>query len=224
MRTPFPPRRAAAVLFAAVSCAASAGHAHAQLRGLPVFFDPTDSYDTRVGIDAGHWGEAGGTAAAVTATHLFRAGNCRRYALSAGAGALNPAGGATDAFPMAGALGSVLLNPCPRPTSVSPLTVRAFAGAGAVRVHGRTAADVPLGVGAGYVLPFAAVRIEPWITPRAEYRQALSPVAPDRWDFAVSAGVDLGSGALLGRGWGARIAVDCCRGGASLGYGISRWF
>jgi hypothetical protein len=218
MRTRSRTRPALAALLLAASVVSPMA-LHGQFRGLPVFFDPTDSYDTRAGIDVGHGGEAGGSAAVASASHLFRVGNCRRLAVSGGAGVLNPEGGGTDANPMAGALGSVLLNPCPSPLSVSTLTFRAFAGAGAVRIDDRTVADAPIGLAAGYMLPIAVIRVELWATPRVHYRQPLARSGDSRWDFALSSGLNLGV-----KGIGGRVALDCCEDGVGMGYGLSAWF
>lgn len=211
---PYP--RSALLAAAALAVAAPAP---AQLRGLPVFFDPSYSWDTRVGIDVGHGGEADGLAVAATASHLFLTGNCKRIAVSGGAGIFDPRGDADPAF-NAGGSASVLLNPCPFPTSVPNPTFRLFAGAGMVRTGGRSVANVPVGIAAGYLLEVPIGRIELWTTPRAHYRERIAGARSDGWDFAVSAGLDIGVGAVAGL----RAGLDCCEGGVGGGYGLSLWF
>ncbi|HYH80096.1 MAG TPA: hypothetical protein VEX86_09865 [Longimicrobium sp.] len=213
-------RCAFVALLLAAAPAVSPSPARGQLRGLPVFFDPTYSYDTRAGVDVGHGGEAGGTAIAVTASRLYQTGNCKRVAVSGGVGTLNPRGGDFETHLMAGALASVLVNPCPRPTSISNPTFRVFAGAGAVHGENGTVADLPIGVGAGYMVPLAIGRIEVWATPRAHYRGSLPPLGHRGWDFAVSGGLNIGVASL----GGVRAALDCCEGGVGVGYGFSLWF
>ena len=217
MRAAAPFRRCVCLAPACLALAL-ARPAAAQLRGMPVFFDPTYSFDTRVGLDIGHGGEADGLALALGATHLFLTGNCKRVALSGGAGTFNPPGEPGAGF-NAGVLGSVLLNPCPFPTSIANPTLRAFAGAGLVRVDGSTAVNVPVGVGAGYLLEFPIARIELWATPRVHFRERIAAEG-STWDFAVSGGLDIGAGGI----GGVRVALDCCEGGLGAGYGLSLWF
>lgn len=218
MPAPALPRRCPRAALLAAAALAVAAPAPAQLRGLPIFFDPSYSWDTRVGIDVGHGGEADGLAVAATASHLFLTGNCKRIALSGGAGIFDPRGDADAAF-NAGGLASVLLNPCPFPTSVANPTFRLFTGAGMVRTGGRTVANVPVGIGAGYLLEVPIGRIELWTTPRAHYRERIARPG-DGWDFAMSAGIDIGVGAVAGL----RVGLDCCEGGVGGGYGLSLWF
>jgi hypothetical protein len=156
----------------------------------------------------------------LSGSRLFLVGNCKRIAVSGGAGTLNPRGDGFETDFMAGALASVLVNPCPRPNSVANPTFRAFAGTGVVWVDGRRVANVPIGLGAGYMLPLPIARVEFWATPRAEYREAIAPLGDSSWDFAVSGGIDVGIGGRAGL----RAALDCCERGIGGGYGVSLWF
>ena len=79
-------------------CALSAPAAHAQVRGLPLFFDPTYSYETRFGIDAGNGGDLGGFVWALSGSRLFYVGNCAKLAVSAAGGLWHPSGDQSDAF------------------------------------------------------------------------------------------------------------------------------
>ncbi len=194
--------------------------ARAQLRGLPVFFDPTYSYDGRIGVDVGHGGESDGFTIVGGGSHLFYAGNCKRIALSAAAGIWNPPGGDFETGFNGGGTASFLLNSCPRPTSVANPTVRFIAGAGIVRTGDRNVANVPLGVGIGYMFPIGIARIEPWATPRIHYRESLTIPGESEWNVAFSLGANVGVGAIAGL----RVAADCCEGGIGGGYGFSLWF
>lgn len=193
---------------------------NAQVRNLPVFFEPSYSYDGRIGIDVGHAGEADGFTVVAGGSYLFYVGNCRRVALTASAGIWNPPGGDFEAQFNGGAAASVLVNPCPSPLTVSNTTVRVIAGAGIVRSDGRNVVNVPLGIGVGYMLPVPIFRVEPWVTPRIHYRESLLAAGDSEWDFAFSIGTNIGLGATAGL----RVALDCCEGGVGGSYGLSLWF
>jgi hypothetical protein len=102
---------------------------------------------------------------------------------------------------------------------VSNPTIRLFTGGGLLRVGGSSVFDVPVGIGAGYMLPVPIARLELWTTPRLHYRESLAG-GGSRWDFAASLGLNVGVGAVAGL----RVAADCCRGGIGGAYGLSLWF
>jgi hypothetical protein len=192
----------------------------AQLRGLPVFLESQFAYDGRISLDVGHAGEVDGLAAAGSASYLVWIGNCKRVAVSAGAGILNPGGGDFEAHFNGGGGVSVLLNPCPDVFSIPNPAVWLVGGVGLVDMDGETAVNVPLGIGVAYKVEISTVQIEPWIVPRLHYREPLTTTDDADWDFAVSTGVTLG----LGGEFGLRVAVDCCEDGIGIGYRVSRWF
>ncbi len=203
---------------------------NAQVRNMPVFFEPAYAWDKRAGIDAAHFGEADGTTVTASGTWQFWIGNCRRLSVSGAAGIMNPGGPADARF--TSAIGAqVLLNPCPSVLSVSAVTFRFVTGAGVVHGEDVTAWNVPIGVGVGWKLPIAVVQLEPWFVPHAVYRDPLGsgdpPVnapasrsRPGHWTGALSAGVTAGLGEVAGL----RIGATCCRGGVGLAYGVSLWF
>jgi len=200
----------------------------AQVRGQPVWFEPAYAYDARAGIDAGHFGETDGSTITAGGSWQIWAGNCRRFSVAAAGGVVNPGGPAGARF-TGGAGVQTLLNACPSPLSVSPVTFRFVTGAGLVRGDGASAWSVPIGIGLGWKLPFPVVQIEPWVVPHALYREPLRGAASGAggagerrgsWTGAISAGFTFG----LGEMGGVRVAGTCCRGGVGLGYGLSLWF
>jgi hypothetical protein len=203
-----------------LGASAATSGATAQVRALPVFFDPTYSFTSRIGVDIGHGGESDGFTAVASAGRLFYVGNCARLAATVMAGMWNPPGGGFDAELNAGAKVSYLLNPCPSAFSTPNPTFRLFAGGGLTRVGGRSVFNVPLGIGLGYMLTVPIGRIEPWVTPRLHYRESLMTPGESSWDVAVSGGINIGAGAIAGL----RLSADCCEGGVGGGYGFSLWF
>ena len=202
----------------------------AQVRGQPVWFEPAYAYDARAGIDAGHFGETDGSTITAGGSWQIWAGNCRRFSISAAGGVLNPGGPAGTRF--TGAAGAqILLNPCPSPLSVSPVTFRFVTGAGLVRGDGVSVWSVPIGIGLGWKVPIPVAQIEPWVVPHVLYREPLRLASSGSgegsgerrggsWTGALSAGFTFG----LGEVGGLRVAGTCCRGGVGLGYGLSLWF
>jgi hypothetical protein len=79
-------------------CALSASAARAQVRGLPLYFDPTYSYETRLGVDAGNGGDLGGFVWAISASRLFYVGACPKVAVTAAGGLWHPSGEQSDGF------------------------------------------------------------------------------------------------------------------------------
>jgi len=191
-----------------------------QVRGMPVFFPATYAYSTRVGIDLAHGGEADGLVVVGGMEHLAYIGNCARLGGSAAAGFWNPPEGDFDAEFTAGIGVSYLVNSCPRPTSVPNPEIRLMGGSGMISVDGRTVWNVQLGVGVGYLAEIPIGRIQPWATPRVEYRESLTTPGESAWDFAFSAGVTIGVGATAG----VRVGANCCESGLGMGYGLSLWF
>jgi hypothetical protein len=167
----------------------------------------------------GHGGEAKAFSIIAGVSHPLRIGNCERLAFSISSGyfdsRIDTAGGGLS---IAG-LGSVLLNTCRRPTSVANPAIRLFAGFGSVHVGNRQLTDVPLGVSAGYMLPIAVARVEFWVSPRAQYYEALKMGASSDWRLAISSGVNVGVAGAAG----IRFALDCCE-AIGFGYGLSLWF
>jgi hypothetical protein len=201
----------AALLFAAPVAAA-------QVRGLPLFFDPTYSFDTRLGADVGNGGELGGFVWAVSGSHLFLVGNCKKLGVSAAGGLWHPAGEGAEGF-NGGATVSYLLNPCPEFTSVPNPTVRLFGGGGLTRAPGRTVWNVPIGAQIGYMLEIPVGRVEPWAALRAHW---LESPATDRstWRVGFSLGFDFGVASLVG----IRGAADFGTGRTGFAGGVSYWW
>lgn len=196
-----------------------AGSASAQVRGLPVPHESAFSYGTRVSVDVGHGGEAKAFTIVASASHPLRIGNCERLAFSIASGYFDSSIDAASGGLSIAGLGSVLLNPCRRSTSVANPAIRLFAGFGSVHVGNRQLADAPLGVSAGYMLPIAVARVEIWVSPRAQYYEALKMGASSDWRFALSSGVNVGVAGAAD----IRFALDCCE-AIGFGYGLSLWF
>jgi hypothetical protein len=201
-------------------CALSATAAHAQVRGLPLFFDPTYSYETRLGVDAGNGGELGGFVWALSASRLFYIGNCPKLAVSAAAGLWHPADEEiSDGF-NGGLTASYLMNPCPTTLSTPNPTVRAVIGGGWTRVNDRTALNVPIGGEVGYMIETAVARVEPWAGLRAHYLEPTGPDGSSTWRAGLSLGLNVGVASSAG----GRIAVDFGSGRTGVGGGLSLWW
>ena len=200
-------------------CALSAPAAHAQVRGLPLFFDPTYSYETRLGVDAGNGGDLGGFVWALSASRLFHVGNCARLAVSAAGGLWHPSGDQSDGF-NGGLSASYLVNPCPSPLSSPNPTVRAVIGGGWTSVDGRTVLNLPLGGEIGYMIETAVARVEPWATLRAHYLEPTGPDGNSTWRAGLSIGLNVGVASTAG----GRVAVDFGSGRTGVGGGISLWW
>jgi hypothetical protein len=198
---------------------AAATPAGAQVRGLPLFFDPTFSFDTRAGADVGNGGELRGFVWSVGATRLFLVGNCKKLAVSAAGGLWHPPGDGSDGF-NGGATVSYLINPCPEFTSQPNPTVRIVGGGGLTRAGGRTVWNAPLGAEIGYMLEVGLVRLEPWASLRAHWLQ--SPITEDRstWRGGLSLGFNFGVASVLG----IRGAADFGTGRTGFGGGLSYWW
>jgi hypothetical protein len=193
--------------------------ADAQVRGLPLFFDPTYSYETRFGVDAGNGAELGGFVWALSASRLFHVDNCARLGVSAAGGLWHRPGEANESF-NGGLNASYLLNPCPTPLSTPNPTFRIVLGGGWTRVDGRTAVNVPLGGEIGYMVETAVARVEPWATLRAHYLEPTGPNGNSTWRAGLSLGLNVG----VASSWGGRIAVDFGTGRTGVGGGLSLWW
>jgi hypothetical protein len=194
--------------------------ADGQVRGLPLFFDPTFSFDTRAGGDVGNGGELGGLVWSLGATRLFLVGNCKRLAVSAAGGLWHPPGdGADDGF-NGGATVSYLVNACPEFTSQPNPTMRLVGGGGLTRAAGRTVWNAPVGAEIGYMLEVGVFKVEPWATLRAHWLE--SPVTDGRstWRAGLSLGLNVGMGAKFGL----RGAADFGTGRTGFGGGLSYWW
>lgn len=188
-----------------------------QVRGLPIFFEPTYPYDARVGLDFGHGGELDGLTLVAGGSLQFAPGNCNRFSISGSTGLWNPEG-PEEARLTAGFGGQLLLNPCDDPLSVSAITFRLVTGGGIIRYEGSNAWSVPIGVGAGWKLPIPIAHLEPWIVPHALWRERQA--GGGVWTGALSLGFNLGVGELFGL----RAGAQCCAGGVAGAYGLSFWF
>ncbi|MGH7503950.1 MAG: hypothetical protein ACREL7_19645 [Longimicrobiales bacterium] len=211
-------RRACTFALVVLRAIAWAEPAGAQVRGMPVFFEPTYPYDARAGVDLGHGGETGGLTLVAGGSIHFAPGNCNRFSVAGAAGFWNPPGPA-DARLTTGFGAQLLLNPCPDPLTVSAITFRFVTGAGLVRHEDEVAWSAPIGIAAGWKLPIPIIHLEPWIVPHALYRERIA-TGRGVWVGALSAGVNLGIGELFGL----RAGVQCCAGGVAGGYGLSLWF
>jgi hypothetical protein len=200
-------------------CALSAPAAHAQARGLPLYFDPTYSYETRLGVDAGNGGDLGGFVWAISASRLFYVGACPKVAVTAAGGLWHPSGDQSDGF-NGGLTASYLVNPChPRAPRPNP-TVRAVLGGGWTRVDGRTVLNVPVGGEVGYRFETDRAQIEPWASLRAHYLEPTGPDGSSTWRAGLSLGLNVG----VARSWGGRAAVDFGSGRTGFGLGASLWW
>jgi hypothetical protein len=196
---------------------ATSDPADGQVRGQPIFFEPTYPYDARIGLDLGHGGELDGLTLVAGGSMQFAPGNCNRFSVSGATGLWNPEGPA-EARLTAGVGAQVLMNPCPDPLSVSSITFRIVTGAGVVHGEESNLWSVPVGIGAGWKLPIPIAHLEPWIVPHALWRQR---AAKDNvWTGGLSAGFNLGIGEIFGL----RAGAQCCVGGVAGGYGLSFWF
>ena len=204
---------------AGMACALWATAAHAQVRGLPLFFDPTYSFTSRVGADIGNGGELDGFVWAFGASHLIGIGNCDRLALSGAGGTWNPPGDRSGGF-NGGVTVSYLLNACPGPLSVPNPTYRLVGGGGLTRAEGRMIFNAPLGLQAGYMLEWAVARVEPWITARAHYLESPRTEGRSTWRIGVSTGLNLGVASVVG----VRVAADFGTGRFGIGGGLSYWW
>jgi hypothetical protein len=189
------------------------------VRGLPLFFDPTYSFQTRAGIDVGDGGELGGVVWAVGASHLFPIGNCDRLMLSAAGGGWHPSGDRSGGLNL-GATASYLLNPCPDPRSTPNPTYRLVAGGGWTRAEGRSVVNVPLGAQLGYMFEWGVVRLEPWASLRAHYLESPVTEGEATWRLGCSLGLNIGGASILG----ARAAADFGTGRFGFGGGLSLWW
>lgn len=201
-------------------CALSAPAVHAQARGLPLFYDPTYSYETRAGLDVGNGGELGGFVWALSASRLFNVGNCPKLAVSAAGGLWHPPGEEPPDGFNGGLTASYLVSPCPRPLSAPNPTVRAVIGGGWTSVDGRTVINVPVGGEIGYMFETAVARVEPWATLRAHYLEPTGPDGSSTWHARLSLGLNVGVSSAAG----GRIAVDFGSGSIGVGGGLSFWW
>jgi hypothetical protein len=204
---------------ALIACICAAPAAQAQVRGLPLFFDPLYSYQTRAGADVGDGGELGGVVWAVGASHLFATGNCDGLALSVAGGAWHPSGDRPDGLNL-GATASYLLSPCPEPLSAPNPTYRVVAGGGLTRADGRSVMNVPLGAQLGYMFEWGVVRLEPWTTARAHYLESPVTEGESTWRLGLSVGLNIGVASVAG----GRAAADFGTGRVGFGGGLSLWF
>jgi hypothetical protein len=216
--------RGLALAAAVLALPAAAG---AQVRGGPLFFESTYGYASRLGVEVGHGGELDGVSFLAVGAHHFGVGSRRRLAFSAAAGVWDPAGHGAR---FSGAVGAQFRVDGLRRRigRVSRLTVRAITGLGVVSDAGRARWSVPIGIGAGYRLAYPVVHIEPWLVPHLVWMQRSSagsgdaalPSGGDAWKAAISAGVTVGAGKILGL----RIGTECCIGGVAAAYSLSAWF
>jgi hypothetical protein len=210
--------RSLAVCLVAAGFALVHSAAAAQVRGMPIFFEPAYPYDARAGIDIGHGGETDGFTMVAGASVHFAPGNCRRFSLAGSGGFWNPPGPTSARF--TGAAGvQVLINPCPSPLHVSAITFRLITGLGIVDGEESAAWSAPVGIGAGWKLAVPIAHLEPWIVPHMVYRESLGN-GDSRWTTSLSLGFNVGVGELLGL----RIGTQCCIGGLAAAYGLSLWF
>jgi len=183
-----------------------------------LFFDPTYSYETRFGIDAGNGGDLGGFVWALSGSRLFYVGNCAKLAVSAAGGLWHPSGDQSDGF-NGGVTASYLVNPCPSSLSSPNPTVRAVLGGAWTRVDGRTVLNVPLGGEIGYMIETAVARVEPWATLRAHYLEPTGPDGRSTWRAGLSIGLNVGVASTAG----GRIAVDFGSGRTGVVGVLSLW-
>jgi hypothetical protein len=167
----------------------------------------------------GHGGEAKAFSIIAGVSHPLRIGNCERLAFSISSGYFDSRIDTADGGLSIAGLGSLLLNPCRRSTSVANPSIRLFAGLGSVHISDRQVTDVPLGLSAGYMLPIAVARVEVWMSPRAQYYDSIRLDGRSDWRFALSTGVNVGVAGAAGV-W---FALDCCE-DLGVGYGLSLWF
>jgi hypothetical protein len=199
-----------------------AGPASGQVRGLPVFLEPAYAADWRIGADAADGGEAQALTLVASAARRFRSGACPRLFISAAGGIRNPPGGDFETD-FAGGIGAqLLLDRCPEPTTVFTHPTSLVAGLGVVRAGGRSAVNIPIGVGRSLRLLVAGVHIEPWIVPHLLYAERMAGPSGGFWSGAVAAGLHFGSIAFL-RGGILRFGTQCCREGVAFSYGLSFW-
>lgn len=210
----WPIRRATALLFAALLLRATA--LRAQGYSVPVVHHPSYSFDHEVGVVVAHGFDGIDRTIAATASKLYYRGNCRRFSTSASIGFSELAGTSSRALNMGG-LTTVLLNPCPRPTSAPNPTLRLFTGTGLLLSADADAVSVPVGLSIGHMLPLPVARIEFWIAPRAQFDRDMHD--DSRVRGLISAGARFGMGAVAG----ATITVDCCD-DVAAGYGAYLWF
>ena len=201
-------------------CALSAPAAHAQaVRGLPLFFDPTYSYETRFGLDVGNGADLGGVVWALSASHRFFVDGCASLAVTAAGGVWHRPGEANESF-NGGLNASYRLNPCRGgPTGPNP-TMRLVFGGGWTRVDGRTAVNVPLGGEIGYLYQTGGAQIEPWAALRAHYLEPTGTNGNSSWRTGLSLGLNFG----VASSWGGRVALDFGTGRTGVSGGVSRWW
>jgi hypothetical protein len=96
-----------------------------------------------------------------------------------------------------------------------------IAGIGMVRAGGRSALNVPIGIGKTFRWRVAGALIEPWILPHALYAERLSGADGGFWSGGFSTGLHFGSAFL--RGGTFRFGAQCCRAGVASSYGLSFW-
>jgi len=189
-----------------------------QARGIGMFVEPSTAYNWRLGVDV--TGRDDDTYV-LSGTYQFKLGNCARIIAAAGAGSFDPAGDAFDAAFTLGGTGWVLLNPCPNPIRPPNPRFFAYGGAGLTDLEGRIIYHTSLGFAVVYhYVRIAAVKVEPWITPRLRYAESIAENGDDDLELAIGAGLNFGLGATAGL----RVAFDCCIDGKPLwSWGLSLW-
>jgi hypothetical protein len=192
-----------------------------QVRGLPIVLEPAYAGDWRFGADVADGAEAQALTAVLSTARRFKSGACPRFFLTAAAGMRNPPGGDFETD-FTGALGAqLLLDRCHEPTTVFTRPTSVTAGIGMVRAGGRSALNVPIGIGKSFRVRVAGALIEPWILPHALYAERLSGEDGGFWSGAFAGGLHFGSAFLHGGTF--RFGAQCCRAGVASSYGLSFW-
>ena len=187
---------------------------HGQLRGMPLFFESTSGYQSRLGVEVGGWGELDGVTLAGEGAYHFGVGRRRRVSVGGAIGMWDPRGAGPRVT--AAASTQVRLDPPPEAGSVKRFTVRGITAIAGVSNGDGISWSIPVGIGLGYAFVAPIVRIEPWIVPQIVWRSG----GVDSWKAELSTGVTIGGGKI----GGLRLGTQCCVGGLGWAVSVSKWF
>ena len=170
----------------------AASTARAQVLGLPVV---NSGVSTGVGIavDVGFPNEDYGSGTGFGATGIFGVGP---FGLTATVASFDPSAAGDNVTSYGGTLNLKMLG-----APLAPISVTLQAGYAHWKIADAGFDHVPIGIGVAFRIPTPAFSVKPWIAPRIDI---LRGPGPDREDFGVSAGVELG----LAGGLGVRFTYD----------------